>query len=281
MIMRRGARLVVVSGLFMLGCGETDQGAVDTPASPAPTAVVSSRAGPGIGPAPTAAPTAAGAAVDVLTPVPVASGKVALTPENTSIGFVGTHVGARPDPRVGGFERFTGTAEVDPASKALKSASVEIQTDSLWTQLPPLTTHLKSPDFFDAREHPIARFQTKSVVANDKQPGNCTITGDLTVLAKTKEVSFPAKVDVSDSGLTMSGSFSVDRTELGMDRVQDRVQKEVTITVAIGKKTAPLPATGGPGGPGGRGGRRGAGPGGPGGPGGSPGQPRGKAAPAN
>ena len=182
----------------------------------------------------------------MLTPVPVASGKVALTPENTSIGFVGTHVGARPDPRVGGFERFTGTAEVDPASKALKSASVEIQTDSLWTQLPPLTTHLKSPDFFDAHEHPIARFQTKSVVANDKQPGSCTITGDLTVLAKTKEVSFPAKVDVSDSGLTVTGSFTLDRTELGMDRVQDRVQKEVTITVAIGKKTAPLPATGGP-----------------------------------
>ena len=60
MIMRRTASLVVVSGLFMLGCGETDKGAVDTPASPAPTAVVSNRAGPEIGPAPTAAPTAAG-----------------------------------------------------------------------------------------------------------------------------------------------------------------------------------------------------------------------------
>ncbi|MGO9919195.1 MAG: hypothetical protein ACLQIB_31410 [Isosphaeraceae bacterium] len=55
-----------------------------------------------------------------------------------------------------------------------------------------------------------------------------------------------------------------------MDRVQDKVEKGVTVTLAIGKKTVPLTG-GGPGGPGfGRGGRPG-----------GPGRASGKRPPAN
>src|SRR5207247_1917380 len=89
-------------------------------------------------------------------PVPIKSGVALLTPENSKIEFVGTHVGAKPDPRTGGFEKFTGRAEVDPATKTLKSLSVDIETGSLWTQFPMLTNHLNSPDFFDTREYPAA-----------------------------------------------------------------------------------------------------------------------------
>jgi polyisoprenoid-binding protein YceI len=197
-----------------------------------------------------AAPTAAAAE---LTPVPIADGKAILRPSNSSIGFVGTHTGAKPDPRVGGFAEFSGTADVDTATKTLKSASVEIQTGSLWTQIPPLTSHLKSPDFFDTTKYPTARFLTKSIASSaGKASDQLTITGELTLLGKTKDVTFPAKVTISESGLTLSGSLTVDRTEFGMDRVQDKVQKAVTINLAVGKKTEPQ-AGGGPGGPGGPG----------------------------
>ena len=88
------------------------------------------------------------------TPVPIASGVVSLSPENSKIGFVGTHVG-EPKPRTGGFERFSGTLGVDEASFALKSVSVEIETESVWTQIGRLTDHLKNSDFFEVNEaHP-------------------------------------------------------------------------------------------------------------------------------
>src|SRR5688572_29796372 len=78
--------------------------------------------------------------------------RISLGPENAKIQFVGTHVGPKPDPkaRTGGFERFTGEAVVDPASKTLKSVSIDIETASLWTQVGgKLTNHLNSEDFFD------------------------------------------------------------------------------------------------------------------------------------
>src|SRR5262245_8486284 len=81
--------------------------------------------------------------------VPVQAGAAALTPQNTKIQFVCAHVGPRPDPRKGGFTKFSGKAQLDPTSKALKSISIEIDTSSLFTEIDMLTNHLKSPDFFE------------------------------------------------------------------------------------------------------------------------------------
>jgi hypothetical protein len=43
--------------------------------------------------------------------VPVQAGTANLTPQNTKIQFVCAHVGARPDPRKGGFAKFSGKAQ--------------------------------------------------------------------------------------------------------------------------------------------------------------------------
>jgi polyisoprenoid-binding protein YceI len=167
-------------------------------------------------------------------PVPVAGGKAALSPDNTKIGFVGTHVGAKPDPRTGGFAKFKGEAAVD--GKTLKSVSVDIDTTSLWTEIGGrLTDHLKSADFFEVREHPTAKFvSTKIEPATD---GKTKITGNLTLHGKTAEVSFPATVAVTDKGLTLASEFTIDRTAWGINYEPGKVEKNVTLSVAIGEKT--------------------------------------------
>ena len=181
-----------------------------------------------------------GGSVEVADPVPVPiktkSGKVTLSAENTRIQFVGTHVGEDPNPRVGVFTKFTGEAEVDTETKEIKSVSVEIETASLATVIDNLTTHLKSPDFFDVREYPTAKFTSTRVAPADGD-GKYTISGNLTLLKTTKEVSFPATVTVSDDGLLLTGEFTFDRTEFGMDGVQDRVNKKIALTVTIGQKS--------------------------------------------
>jgi polyisoprenoid-binding protein YceI len=171
---------------------------------------------------------------------PVESGVAKLTPENTKILFVGTHVGPKPDPRTGGFEKFTGEAVVDDENKTLKSVEVDIDTTSIWTQFGNLTRHLNTPDFFDTREYPKAKFVSKSIKPG-QDPGAVEITGDLTLLAETKEIKVPATVSVDDGGLALKADFKIDRTEFGMDRLVDRVEKPVALTVVIGEKTEPLP----------------------------------------
>ncbi|MEX1095573.1 MAG: YceI family protein [Planctomycetales bacterium] len=169
------------------------------------------------------------------------SGTVALSPENARIEFIGTHVKGEPNPRRGVFQKFSGTAKVDEAAKSLKAVSVEIQTDSLSTSIEKLDNHLKNEDFFDVREHPTARFESTSIRQAEDKTGEYVVTGNLSLLAATKEISFPAKISFDDGGLKLTGGLTIDRTEFGMERLQDSVHKEVEINVRIGQTTAADP----------------------------------------
>jgi polyisoprenoid-binding protein YceI len=169
--------------------------------------------------------------------VPVEGGSAKLGPENTKIQFVGTHVGAKPDPRVGGFAKFSGEAKVDAASKSLQAVNVDIETASLFTAIEKLTGHLKTPDFLEVREYPTARFESTKVVPGEN--GQAQITGNLTLHGQTKEISFPAKVNVTEEGLTLHSEFTIDRSEFGMNYGPDKVHNAVAMTVVVGEKTVP------------------------------------------
>jgi polyisoprenoid-binding protein YceI len=171
-----------------------------------------------------------------LEPVAVVNGKAALAPGNTSIGFVGAHLGEKPDPRTGGFQAFTGSLGVDTAAKALTSAEAEIETGSLWSEIDKLTTHLKASDFFNVMQHPKSTFQSTAIAPGAK-PGEVSITGDFTLLGVTKSITFPAKVAISDAGVTLEAKFTVDRSAFGMSYDVDKVDRNVTVSLAVGRKT--------------------------------------------
>ena len=205
---------------------------VPTPLAPAGTAPGAATSEVG---APAAEATAANAD-KIGTPVALSGGVAVLTPENTKIQFVGTHSPPKqPDPRTGGFAKFEGKAQVDPAAKKLLAVNVDIQTASLFTGIDKLTTHLKSGDFFEVREHPTAKFESSKITT--EEGGKATITGSLTLHGVTKEISFPATVQISDEGLALKSEFSIDRTEFGM--TFKGVENKVDMTVVIGEKTVP------------------------------------------
>ena len=171
--------------------------------------------------------------------VPIESGVAQLSPENTKIQFVGKHTNERPD-RTGGFERFTGQVEVDPASNALTSIHVEIEADSLSTQFERLTNHLKSADFFEVREFPTATFHSTSIEATDAGSGQHRISGELTLHGVTQEISFPAVVNFTGAGLTLTSQFVIDRMQFGVDFGPDQVKTDVSMTIVVGERTEPL-----------------------------------------
>lgn len=97
---------IVVVCVFIAGCGDQAGTKSNGGASQPVTASAGDQENPGGGPV--SAPGRSGSAQAAsqgqteLTPVPIESGVVALTPENTKIEFVGTHVG-EPNPRTGVF----------------------------------------------------------------------------------------------------------------------------------------------------------------------------------
>ena len=167
-------------------------------------------------------------------PVAVKDGVAELSPENSRIQFIGTHVGEKPEPRLGGFEKFSGKLSADAG--VLSAVSFEIVTDSMWTEIgAKLTSHLKSPDFFDTKEFPEIKFQSTQIEPTDG--GKVTITGDLTLHGVTKPVLVPAMVTFSDDGVILAAEFTIDRTEFGINYEPGKVDKTVALTVVIGEKT--------------------------------------------
>lgn len=69
-----------------------------------------------------------------------------------------------------------------------------------------LIGHLKSDDFFSVEQYPTAEFAITKVEGN-------TVSGNLTIKGITKEISFPAQVNVTDNELTASAEFTINRTD--------------------------------------------------------------------
>jgi polyisoprenoid-binding protein YceI len=161
--------------------------------------------------------------------VPVTGGIAAISPENTKLQFVCAHVGAKPEPRKGGFAKFTGKAQVDPTAKSLKSISLDIDTNSLWTEFDMLTTHLKSPDFFEVRRFPTAKFESTKIEPT-------SITGKLTLHGVTKEITAPATITVNDAGVRIASEFTINRLDFGISFDPKKVEDKVALTVVVGEK---------------------------------------------
>lgn len=170
-------------------------------------------------------------------PVPVDAGKVSLAASNTTIQFVGTHVGPEPNPRTGYFTRFKGELVVDEATQAPTAASVHIDTPSLTTPIARLTGHLHSPDFFDVRQFPKASFKSTRVDVVDAAAGKFEIVGDLTIRDVTKPISIPVETRFTDDGVVLTSKFRLKRSQFGMTFGPDRVVDDVTMTITVGRPT--------------------------------------------
>ncbi len=75
-----------------------------------------------------------------------------------------------------------------------------------------LERHLKSPDFFDAANHPTASFVITRVISRGT-PGDYKIVGNLTIKNNTKEIKFLAKVTEEGDKLISDADITVDRAD--------------------------------------------------------------------
>jgi polyisoprenoid-binding protein YceI len=163
-------------------------------------------------------------------PVFAADTKYTLSGENTKVTFTGTKPGGKHD---GGFKNVSGTATVADGNPATLKIEAEIDCTSLYSDTPKLTDHLKSPDFFGVKDHPKATFKTTKVEKSDK---GYTITGDLTLLGKTKPVTMPATVTAAGDTLTLTSEFKINRNDWGMTYGKGKVDDLVSLKLTVNAK---------------------------------------------
>ena len=138
-----------------------------------------------------------------------------------------------------GNESMTGQIVLD-----MDSISNTDLADPAWNQM--LVAHLKSEDFFDVAQYPVARI---AITRCERlaEPGsgvpNFRLTADLSIKGVTRETAFPASVVVEEDGtLKAHAHFDFDRTlwnvkygsakffkQLGMHLVDDLVSLDLKI----------------------------------------------------
>jgi polyisoprenoid-binding protein YceI len=107
-----------------------------------------------------------------------------------------------------------------------------------------LRPHLLSGDFFDAEKFNTSKFEITAVEPyekNDKDTSivdgaNFNISGNLTIKGETRNITFPAKVDLDENELTGKANFDIDRTQWKMNYGNDKTLGDKFISETVNVK---------------------------------------------
>ncbi|MGV3540258.1 MAG: YceI family protein [Rufibacter sp.] len=162
----------------------------------------------------------------------------------SSIKFTGHGVGKN---HPGRFKLSSGTVAVANNQITggnfainIKSLDLEEEGEMFDTKLRP---HLLSGDFFDADKFGSATFEITKVEpykANSSdtslvEGANFSISGNLTLKGETKNITFPAKVELDENTLSGKANFDIDRRQWQMNYGNDKTlgDKFISETVNI------------------------------------------------
>lgn len=150
----------------------------------------------------------------------------------STLKWTGYHKGGF-DPRVGTLPT-EGTVSV--ADGAITGGSFTIDVNGIVTDpqsVDPaksggktsadLDGHLKSGDFFESEKYPTAKFEITSVAPFDASKDKSVlegatniISGNLTIKDKTINITFPAKVTLTENGIDVASKFTINRQDWGL-----------------------------------------------------------------
>lgn len=211
-------RSYLLAALLLVGCAEN-------PADKAPAAVVGTST-----PSAVAATATPGATA---TPMAVAGKPYIIEPGTSKVEWVGSKVTGRHD---GGFKEFHGMVGVVDNDPEKSTVQIEIDATSIYADDEKLTGHLKSKDFFEVETYPTATFKSTQI---KKDGDKYTISGDLTMHGQTKQISFPATIQVADDRVKADAEFSIKRMDFGIvykGKADNLIRDEVVMKLNIDAK---------------------------------------------
>jgi polyisoprenoid-binding protein YceI len=156
-------------------------------------------------------------------------GTLLIGPENTSIRFVGASLKNR---QPGSFGRFDGQMVLTSNDPRDARLSIEIDMDSVNTEIPLLTKHLKWVDFFDVEHYPKALFLSSRVEASTAEAATHMIIGALTLHGVTRTLTIPARFAVSADQVALDATIAVRQSEFGMESAARKTDDVVPVTVS-------------------------------------------------
>ena len=167
--------------------------------------------------------------------VPARADNYVVDPMHTSVYFKISHLGLAHV--FGRFNEFSGNFTIDPDDATKGSFALTIKTESIDTNNSKRDSHLRSPDFFNAKQFPVINFKSNAVKAIKD---GYEVTGDLTMHGVTKPVKFEVlggrkaefPAGVQRTGFTTD--LSVKRSDFGVGAEQFANALGDEVRIAIG-----------------------------------------------
>lgn len=163
---------------------------------------------------------------------PAGAQNYSITPENSKVEFVGSKVTGSHN---GSFQKFSGEIHYT-GDVATSHVTITMNSDSLTTDTPDLTKHLKTADFFDVAKYPQAKFESTAIKPGGDKGASHTVTGNLTLHGVTKSVSFPATIAVAPDAITVDSTFAINRKDFGINyagAADNLIRDDVVLTLKI------------------------------------------------
>ena len=158
-----------------------------------------------------------------------------IDPEHGTVIYKVSHFGIGN--AYGRFNKPTGTVALDTADASKTTFEFSVATDNVDTANPKRDAHLKSPDFFNAKQFPTITFKSTGVKSSGDN--KFEVTGDLTLHGVTKSITVPiAKTGEGDTkmmGYRTGWEAQVDlkRSDYGMNGMQGPVGDDVHLTMSF------------------------------------------------
>jgi polyisoprenoid-binding protein YceI len=157
-----------------------------------------------------------------------------IDPVHSSIAFGVKHLGITNF--YGRFNDVSGQVVFDKDDPSKSSVEVTIPVESIDTHDEKRDQHLKSPDFFNAKQFPMLVFKSTSVEGTGD---NYKATGDLTLHGVTKPLTLEIKRGPDSQGtegeIRGGGEtrFTIKRSDYGMNFMQGALGDEVTVFLSL------------------------------------------------
>ena len=154
--------------------------------------------------------------------------------DHTAVQFVVSHLNTAN--LMGRFNKIEGTIKLDPNGDS--SVNVVIPTASVDTNHAKRDKHLRSPDFFNAKQYPEMTFASSNVSYNEAgEP--VKVAGRLSLHGKTKDVVLAVKPIGAGNDpwggyrIGYDATTTIKRSDFGMNYMQGGIGDDVHISLFI------------------------------------------------
>ena len=139
----------------------------------------------------------------------------------------------------GRFNEFTGKLMMDATDVSMSMVEFEVKAASVDTGNEKRDQHLRSSDFFSAKQFPVITFKSTEVKAKEDKKDVLEVTGDLELHGVKKSITVDVEITGRAQGrdgeslIGFESTFTIKRSEFGMTYGMGGISDDIRITVSV------------------------------------------------